>query len=740
MNSIDLSKRWKIFPCGADKRPLTPHGFKDASNDPDQITRWERQYPDCLWGIPCQDNNFFALDVDPDGIEYWKQRTSSNHFEYGPCQQTPRGGSHVLFSLPDFPVPNNAGKLAPGIDLRSAGYICTGKGYTWLQGHTPEQKIQDAPGWLLDLIRKMTQPKERLISDAPTPTTPPEEAGEYWLTKALSKAQPGNRNETGFWLALQLRDSGLTQSQATQYMRSYASRVPGQDYAEWEALTSLREAYSTAPRKPAAISGSRSKRKETIMTEEKKQVLTLDIQAPPPELVEYVRGYDCTDTGNGQRFISLHGDSVRWVEAAGKWYCWDGKRWAKDEDGEAERLAKDTSRSILQEAYQETDKDKGKALTAWAFKSQGRTQINNMLELAKSEPGVTVSFDQFDRDPYQLNLRNGTLNLKTGSLNPHNRHDLITKLVDLDYDERAKCPRWLKFLDEIMDHKQHLIDYLQRAIGYCLTGDTSEQVFFTCWGRGANGKSVFLETLLNTIGLDYSTNTAGKTVLLRDRVGGANNDIARLKGYRFVTINELPGRGRLDESKIKELTGGDTITARFLFNEEFVYRPEFKLFIRTNHKPTITGVDTGIWRRVQMIPFVVTIPQDKQDTKLQEKLRDEWQGILTWAVLGCLAWQDEGLKPPEEVLAATREYRKEQDTMQPFLEDRCIVDKNHTIKSADLYSAYRDWAEINGEKAMSSTAFGRELFERGYEKFRPSLTTGGLGPTTYSGIALKGKE
>ena len=728
--AIDLIKAgYKVFPCNDDKTPRVKAWQKNATNDPATVKNWQKYQSPKLWGIPAAVNGFFAVDIDPDGIDTWKGWVNGST-NSGPEQNTPRGGMHILYKLPpDIKIPNNAGKLAPGIDLRSNGYICTGAGYTWQAGHDYTAPLQDAPAWLLDKIRAMNNKPVMDMRIGTTELVDPDAAGEYWLNRALEQARPGNRNETGFWLALQLRDSGINQNQAAVIMANYAARVPGKDYTTGEAITSLNEAYRGTPREPANI----PVRKVQSMAADKEKIYTLDISAPPPQIREFVRGFECTDTGNGHRFTEIHGKEVRWVESAGAWFIWDGTRWAKDDNGEAERRAKATAKSIHFEAHEETDKNKEKSLTSWAIRSQSRSQITNMLELAKSEPGITIPFDHFDRNQYLLNFKNGTLDLKTGALKPHHPGDFITKLIDLDYNEKAQCPRWLQFLNEITDHNRALITFLQRAAGYSLTGDTGDQSFFICYGRGANGKTVFIETLLNALGADYGINTRANTILIKDRTNGVNNDVARLRGLRFVTVNEIPGRGRLDEAKIKEMTGGDTITARYLFHEDFSFKPEFKLWVRTNHKPIITGVDYGIWRRVKLIPFTVTIPQEKQDAKLQEKLREEWPGILAWAVMGCLVWQDDGLTDPEEVRAATQEYKREQDTMQPFIDDRCEINKMESVKASDLYAAYRAWAETNGEKAMTSTAFGRELSERGYEKRRQGQDRA----LTYTGIGIK---
>lgn len=702
-------------------------------------------------------DRFLAIDLD---VKHGVDGISTYTARYGdppdtPTQHTPSGGLHLIFKKPpEIESFTTAGKLGTGIDTRcgSNGYIATGEGYTWGEnGRGPGAPLAEPPPDLLAAIFQTMQ-KETKAPDkmdmriSITAAEDPTEAGNYWLRWAVERGTPGNRNQAGFELACQLRDSGLSKSEAAVYMRGYASRVPqvpDDRYTEHEAILSLNEAYKGTPREPAKIPGTR---KRADMENEEETREGDNLKVTPPGRAKFIEGrfivmgYDCTDTGNGQRFIALNGDQLRWVKAAGRWYIWDGKRWARDDNGEAERRAKETARSILLEAREETDKDHAKKLSSWAFQSQSRTRITNMLELAKSETGITVPIDSFDQAPFLLNFNNGTLDMKTGELKPHNPAEYITKLIPLDYDESAKCPTWIKFLNEIMDGNQAIISFIQRAMGYTLAGDASEQILLILHGLGANGKSVLMETLLNAVGPDYASNTEIKTLLSRDLKGGATNELARLRGQRLVTVNEMPGRGKLDESRIKELTGGDTITARFLYAEYFSFKPTCTFWIRTNHKPDTHGQDYGLWRRICLVPFSVTIPPEKQDTKLQKKLEAEWPGIIRWAVMGCLAWLDEGLRMPDEVKAATKEYQHEQDTMAPFIEDRCIIDQTASSPVSTLYAVYKAWAETSGEKTLTLNRFSRELSERGFKKGRPHLPTGGAGPTTFFGIRIKDTE
>lgn len=578
---------------------------------------------------------------------------------------------------------------------------------------------------------------------------PSDQAGDYWLQRATQRAQVGNRNYTGLWLALQLRDAGLSQPEVKNLLLDYQGRVTngGNPYTEEEAIATAESAFSRPPRRAAGVKDQYMRETSVIETAVELgatisrtpahtggtiTIEALDIHQPPPETIEYTSGHSLDDLGNGERLVDLYGHKIHWIEAAGKWFIYDGTRWAADHCGEIERLAKETAKSIFIEANR-ADEEQSKEIGKWAAKSQSRLRRISMIEDAKSEPNITINITEFDQNPWLLNFKNGTLNLQTGQLQPHKPADLISKLINLDYSADAECPRWLKFLDEIMNGNKELIQFLQRAAGYSLTGVDYEQMFLLCYGRGANGKSVFLETLLNALGADYAKNTQPQTILAKDRLTTTSQEIAVLRGMRLVTVNEIPGRRKLDTARIKELTGSDTITARFLFHEDFNFRPEFKLWMRTNHKPIITDVDPGIWRRVRLIPFTVTIPKEKQDPKLQEKLTKEWPGIIAWGVRGCLDWQTHGLGMPEEVKAATDEYKSEQDTFQPFIDEKCSLDPDAFIMAKDLYLAYKEWCEINGEKMMTNTAFGRELGERGFEKKRAS---GGRG-NEYIGIRLK---
>lgn len=432
---------------------------------------------------------------------------------------------------------------------------------------------------------------------------------------------------------------------------------------------------------------------------------------PPPRMRDR---YHLTDLGNSERLVHHHGDDLRYCDPWHSWLVWDGKHWKRDDTREIERRANDTVRSMYTAAANEEDPDRRKALAGWAAKCEAEYRRRAMVNGARAMAPVLP--DVLDADRWLLNVNNGTLNLRDGSLQPHKREGLITKLVPVDYDPGAEAPLWEAFLDDIMDGRDKLVEFLRRAVGYSLTGDTTEQCLFILYGTGANGKSTFLETLTGLLD-DYAQNTPTETLLSR-RSGTIPNDIARLKGARLVTAIEAESGRRLAENLVKQMTGGDTLVARFMRAEWFEFVPEFKLFLATNHKPSIHGTDNAIWRRIRLVPFTVTIPTDEQDPKLADKLIAEREGILAWAVRGCLDWQRKGLEPPAPVTEATEAYRTEMDVLGSWLDECCVETETATARANDLYTSYRQWAEENGEKVITGTQFGRSLGERGFEKTR----------------------
>jgi putative DNA primase/helicase len=351
--------------------------------------------------------------------------------------------------------------------------------------------------------------------------------------------------------------------------------------------------------------------------------------------------------------------------------------------------------------------------------------------LAQSEPGIPVVPDNLDADHWLLNVKNGTLDLKTGKVRPHQREDLVTKLVPAAFDPEAKCPHWLRFLDRVLDGDQELVGYLQRVVGYALTGSTREQCFFFLYGTGANGKSTFLDVVRELMG-DYGQHMPTEALLTKSYASsGPTPEIARLKGVRYATAVEADAGRHLAESLIKQMTGGEPLAARFNRADTFEFIPTHKLFLAANHKPEIRGTDHAIWRRVHTIPFTVTIPDEEKDPDLPKKLKAELAGILAWAVRGCQAWQSHGMQVPSAVRLATQEYRSEMDILGDFFEQRCFVSNCLRIRTSLLYETYESWCQEEHRDPVKHRTFSMRLKERGFK------STHGRSGNYWEGLSLR---
>ena len=436
-----------------------------------------------------------------------------------------------------------------------------------------------------------------------------------------------------------------------------------------------------------------------------------------PQTVGRVTPVHRTDLGNAQRLVRLFGDRIRYVHAWGRWLVWDGKRWAQNDRGQVQGFAKKTVMAMHEEALKRPDgRDARKALSTWAFGSESEGRLKAMVSLTQTEPEIPLVPDELDSDPWAFNVLNGTIDLQTGDLFEHDQGDQITKLAPVEYDPSAIAPTWDRFLLEIMADRPDLVSFLQRLIGYSLTGLTTEHVLLFLYGLGANGKTTFLNTVLTLAG-DYGRQSEPE-LLIRKRRDSHPTGVADLKGARVVVTSEIDAGRSLAESLLKQLTGGDRIVARFMKRDFFEFEPSHTLWLAANYRPVVKGTDTAIWRRIHLIPFDVTFPPDRQDPDLTKKLRAELPGILNWAVRGCLEWQREGLNPPAEVRAATDGYRDDMDVLGGFISEHCAVEEGAEAEARDLYKEYTVWAEAGGEKKLAKNVFGRQLQERGFESFK----------------------
>jgi P4 family phage/plasmid primase-like protien len=409
-------------------------------------------------------------------------------------------------------------------------------------------------------------------------------------------------------------------------------------------------------------------------------------------------------------FVEQHGQTLRYVAVWGQWMQWNGQLWREDTTLHAYDMIRDNCRDALDRLDAKT--------------------VAGVERLARADRRVAATSEQWDTNPWVLNTPDGIIDLRTGQVEAHDAAAYCARITAVSAPIESDCPLWEKFLERVTDETVELQNFLQRVAGYALTGSTEAHALFFAYGTGANGKSVFINTLTGMLG-DYAS-TAPMETFTASHTDRHPTELADLRGKRLVTAQETEEGRRWAESRIKALTGGDKIKARFMRQDFFEFAPQFKLLIAGNHKPALRGVDEAVRRRWNLIPFTVTIPPSERDEKLVEKLRAEWPGILRWAVDGCLAWQAKGLAPPAAVREATAEYLEAEDAIRQWIEERCDVGVAYGPANASaLFASWRTWAEAAGEWAGSQKRFSQALLDRG---FRQQRTAKGM---QFLGIELR---
>jgi putative DNA primase/helicase len=588
--------------------------------------------------------------------------------------------------------------------------------YRWLKGHEPDQiPLADIPEPLLfAFIGERPKPTPRSV------TRPHNGHGNgnglpSWAHAVIALLQPywheGWRHDTALALAGTFAKRGIPKEIAETILRQLTQTA--NDPEVKDRLRALMDTYERLAEGESVLAWQGLER---VLDDETLQTLDRLLPNPPRNghsltLATIERPErPCTDLGNAERLVRLFGDCIRFVPQWG-WLVWDGKRWARDNGNQRiTELAEETVRQIYREAAETDNPDERAKLAKWAIASESRQRIAAMIDLAA--PMCLASPDEFDADDWLLNCQNGVLNLRTLEFMPHNPNLKLTKLAPVTYDPNADCPKWKAFLQRIFNNNERLIRFVQRAVGYSLTGSTREQCLFFLHGTGANGKSTFLEVIRALLG-DHAATTEFST-FVTDRKSSVRNDIARLHSARLVTAIEVGEGKRFAEELIKTLTGGDTVAARFLYREFFEFRPRFKVWLAANYKPEIRGTDYAIWRRIRLIPFTVTIPPDEQIPDLAEQLKGELSGILNWALEGLRDWLANGLQPPPEVTEATEAYRAEMDIVGLFVQDACVADPQAVTPSKTLYEAFREWCAENGHELLTPKQFGRRLSAKGF--------------------------
>jgi putative DNA primase/helicase len=671
---LDLAKRgFRVHPLQIkNKIPLLTSWEKRASTDESTIRMWASQYKDCNWGIATgKGSDVIVIDIDPQhgGDLNWRKLISEHGEVETVSVKTGSGGVHLYFKYPEnIDIGNRSGINGKGIDVRgNNGQVVApfsihpnGNMYVWINS-PDEYDVADIPDWLLELIESNVE------SD---------------FTPVGAKMDRGNRNNSVYHAALALARQGTTEEFAIDVVRKWVRDQGFIDMPDIELLATIDSAYKAA-----------SKR-------------TLDIS-------------ERSDTFNAEVLIENYGSDLIYIPGMG-WFHWNEKVWEPDSDNAiTSQLFMKCMKALREESSQKmatvSSKHEAKELAAtiqWTIKSLSASSINAAVSLAGTFSSVRKRVDEIDSpvSSMLLNCNNGTIDLQTGQLRKHNKSDMITKMVPIDFDPNAVCPFWESTFELIFSGNKHLIDFMHRALGYSITGLTDERCFFICWGEsGANGKSTILETIQGILGAGYSQMSDMVVITSTTVDNRVSSSLAKLQGSRFVSMNEAEEHQKLSEALIKQLTGGDTVQACFKYKNPFEYVPKFKLWIRTNEKPVVRSQTNSIWDRIKLIPFERSIPKEQRlpRSEVDARLDAEKQGILTWLVEGARRWTEEKtLNDPQEISAAVQGYRTDSDIVKMFMEECTEEGKTFKVKSSDLYQAFVGWSRDAGERyIMTRTKF-----------------------------------
>lgn len=723
---------WKAVPGKngkTDKIPYSPVTHRKAkANDPltwgtyDNALKYFQNNQDKLNGIGFElsaDNSICGIDLDDcvnsSGIENWAWDVIQKINSY--TEYSPSGKGIRIFCKGNLPA---SGRKKGKFECYESGRFltCTGNHIPWTPV-TVEYREQEIKQVHEEIFPTRGAQKTEARCDAGSGVGLADRellnkaknskngstfaqlwGGNWGEYSSQSEGDQAFCNYLAFWTGRDagrmdrlFRQSGLYREKWEE--KHYADgRTYGQGTIE-KAIASTDEAYRPSKKE-------KSEPKEKFTQEGSKVVFNL------------------TDLGNAERFADQNKNEVRYLIEAQKWLLFDGTRWVIDTCGEIYQKAKGTIRSIYKEAASAQDDDQRKALAKHAMRCEAATKIRYMLELASKERGVPVSITDLDTVPFLLNCLNGTIDLRTGEVREHRKEDLITKLAPVKYDPSADSELFENFLERVLPGGE-LRKFVQKAFGYSATGDVGEEKLFFPFGPPATGKSTLLSAVEAALG-DYAAMADFETFLQKDRGSeGPRNDIARLAGKRLVLSLEVQEGKKLAESLINQITGGDTVAARYLYKESFEFVPSFKLWLAANNRPKITGSDGAIWRRILQIPFDQVIPEQERDPSVKTKLRDVevcGPAVLAWVIKGCLLWQKERLDPPAAVRELTDEYRKDQDPLKDFLEDCCVIQGNAQAKNKQLWESYTIWCRENGEKyPIGRKKFTQLLFSKGMDQF-----------------------
>ena len=709
---------WLLTPMRG-KRPILKQWPAAGAPSPELLNQWARKGN--LGLRTGQGSGVIVIDDDTeDG-----SAAQSLDLPQTVTVETGGGKLHYYFKSPGRPVGNSNSTLAPNVDVKGDGGVVvfpgslhpdTGAIYAWADGRSPDEvDVAELPeSVLVRIVERVDDDGRHGSPSCATPgrlTTSTVAKVQDALREAARRvegAEVGTRNATlnreSFRLGALVRECVLTQAEVeVALLRAGASC----GLEERECRATIRSGLGAGLVKATPGWPLRGARHQATTGSGLQEGA---ISAKPPG------AYELTDTGNAERLVRMFGERIIHVQARRAWFVWNGLVWEEDQCGTVMQMTKPVARQIFADAAEVEGDEQGKEIARWAKHSLAERRRTAMMKLAQSEPGVSVRETDLDSHPMLLTCKSGTIDLQTCELQQHRASDLITKCVDTGFSPEATCPTFMAFLDRVQPDPE-VRSYLQRAMGYCLTGDVGEQVLFFFHGSGANGKSVMVGVMQDVLGPGLAIQAA-PNLLLASKSGDHTTGLVDLRGARLAVTAEINDGRSFDPALIKQLTGGDRVRARRMRENNVEFMPSHKLIVMANHKPTIAAHDDAMWRRIHMVPFEVVIPEAERDKGLSAKLRAEAPGILQWLLEGVRAWKQQGLAPPQAVLKARADYRGEMDQVARFLEDALVEKPGARVKASVLFGVYSEWAPSEGLIGGSQTMFGKELARLGCRKKR----------------------
>jgi P4 family phage/plasmid primase-like protien len=736
-----------------EKRCLLPEWQKKATTDIEQVKLWHSENPDFNVGCVGTPEGIVILDADNADLIPRIERETGHKM---PRTFTVRSGGkklpHLYFRQTDNSreLRNRSG--AGLFDLQSVDKYVVGAGSTLGDGKTYEiaddSPIADFPDWLAEWIEQNSDTGKDHHDRKGAPVHEDfdfdrfcnhfdfvfvgEKDGRHFFAACPFKGDhhTDERGKPDYMACAILYDGetigfsdfatscdghGRTIRDLIQhrYDQDY-EEYDGEIFADKEPIEELLEEFGAEIAVGAEECTPCIHFGESSRTHTRIESLPKMYTSPTPDFYPVEWSEQKSDKGNAELLAQYFGYDILFVPEAGKaggYYVWTGTHWEHDKGNAAMyRMAKKITGILLVHASKQPTADQREEWASYAISCGNAGKLKNMIELVRTHVR-TIHKSEFNNQRMLLNLKDGTVDLTTGQVRPHDRNDLLTKCQSIPWNPAAECKRWLQFLNEVFEENQEVIDFIQRAVGYTLTGLTIEEVLFIGWGTGRNGKGKFTDTLIALLG-DYARPAKFDMFVAKKGDEGKANDVAELFGARFVPASEGEQSKRLAEAKIKNMVSGDPVEGEKKYQDSFTYYPEYKIWLFTNYKPRIVGTDEGIWDKVIFIPFKRYFEPHERDKNLLAKLKQELPGILQWAIRGCLAWQEQGLNVPECLKQATAEYRHEQNVLGHFVEDELVENDKLKAPCGQMYEHYKSWADKNGEYQMTATEFKERMEQR----------------------------